>query len=62
MLNAAEMIIFLASILGTFFWCRSESREDNRRIESLINAIQQEIEDFHGRLCALEEKNRDKGK
>ena len=41
---------------------RKESKEDNRRIESLINAIQQEIKDFHGRLCALEEKNRDKGK
>lgn len=61
MLNAVEMIIFLASILGTFFWCRSESREDNRRIENLISAIQQEMKDFHGRLCALEEKNRKGG-
>ena len=60
MLSAVEMIIFLGSILGTFLWCRSESREDNRRIEGLINAIQQEMKDFHGRLCALEEKNRNK--
>ena len=58
MLNAVEMMIFLASILGTFFWCRSESREDNRRIEGLVNAMQQEMKDFHGRLCALEEKNK----
>ena len=62
MLNAVEMIIFLASIIGTFFWCRSESREDSRkveaRVEALIMAIHAEIKDFHGRLCALEEKNR----
>jgi len=58
------MIIFLASILGTFFWCRSESREDNRkvevRVEALIQAIHTEMKDFHGRLCALEEKNKGK--
>ena len=60
MLNAVEMIVFLAGILGTFFWCRSESREDNRRIESLVNAMQNEMKDFHGRLCALEEKNKGK--
>lgn len=64
MLNAVEMIIFLASILGTFFWCRSEAREDNRRsedkINALIEAIHLEMKDFHGRLCALEEKNKEK--
>lgn len=64
MLSAVEMIIFLASILGTFFWCRSESREDNRQLEArmsaLIASIHEEIKDFHGRLCTLEEKNRGK--
>jgi CHASE3 domain sensor protein len=60
MLSAVEMIIFLATIVGTFLWSRSESREDTRRVESLIQAIHAEMKDFHGRLCALEEKNRGK--
>jgi nicotinamide riboside transporter PnuC len=59
-MDSIQMVIFLASIVGTFLWSRSESREDNRRIECLISAIQTEIKDFHGRLCALEEKNRTK--
>lgn len=25
---------------------------------AILNAIQQEIKDFHGRLCAIEEKNK----
>ena len=37
---------------------RLESKEDSRRIESIITAIKDEIKDFHGRLCAIEEKNR----
>lgn len=37
---------------------RLESKEDSRRIESIITAIKDEMKDFHGRLCAIEEKNR----
>lgn len=50
------------TILGTnaalFMWARSESRADYRAIRQLIEAIQVEMKDFHGRLCALEEKNK----
>lgn len=28
---------------------------------TLLNAINQEIKDFHGRLCAIEERNKNKG-
>lgn len=28
--------------------------------QDLINAIRQDIKDFHGRLCAIEEKNKGK--
>ena len=41
---------------GLFFWARSESRTDHREVIALIMAIKDEIKDFHGRLCALEEK------
>ena len=47
-----------AMIIPLFIWNRSESRADMRHILSLIDAIQKEIKDFHGRLCAIEEKNK----
>jgi hypothetical protein len=55
----------LAIIVATgsmFLWSRSESRADCRRIEDLIASIyreiQAEIKDFHGRLCAIEERKK----
>ena len=63
-MDSIQLVIFLATIVGTFLWSRSESREDNRRIENLVDSMHKEImlemKDFHGRLCALEEKNRNK--
>lgn len=58
--------IQVLTILGTnaalFLWARSESRSDHRALESwtknMLQVIQTEIKDFHGRLCALEEKNK----
>lgn len=53
-----------AFIIPLFLWNRSESRSDYRHLEAGVNAqlkaIQEEIKDFHGRLCAIEEKNKDK--
>lgn len=43
---------------GLIIWFRSESRSDHRQTLDLIMAIQQEVKDFHGRLCAIEEKNK----
>ena len=57
-MNPIEYILLIVTVIGLFFWSRSESRADNRRIEDLISSIQLEIKDFHGRLCALEERNR----
>jgi hypothetical protein len=58
--------IFLISVGGMFLWSRSESRSDHRALESwtkdMLSSIQAEIKDFHGRLCALEEKNKNKDK
>lgn len=49
-----ELVVILITISGLFLWSRSESREDNRRSEDMIESIHQEIKDFHGRLCAIE--------
>ncbi len=54
-------------MLPMFFWLRSEanadrreSASDRRDILQLIRNIQDEIKDFHGRLCAIEERNKGK--
>ena len=52
-------------VLGLFFanaglvlWFRSESRNDWRHMDTQLRAIQEEIKDFHGRLCSIEERNK----
>lgn len=64
--------VFIANaslVIPLFLWNRSESRADMRHLDAkldvfrnetqaLINAIRQDMQDFHGRLCAIEERNR----
>jgi len=49
-----QFIIMFVTILGLFFWQRTESRNDNRELrnsmETQLSAIHQEMKDFHGRL------------
>lgn len=58
MSSYVELLTILATIAGLFIWNRSESREDCRRTDAIIAAIEKEIKDFHGRLCAIEERKR----
>ena len=62
--------LFLANA-GLILWFRSESRSDWRHMDAKIDAIHEEMQDFrqlvleemrdfHGRLCTIEERNRDK--
>lgn len=62
------LTLFFANA-GLIIWFRSESRTDWRHMDnkleesrketySILKAIQQEMKDFHGRLCAIEEKNK----
>lgn len=53
-----EMIIVLMTILGSTIplYMHSDSKMD-----IYMNAINQEMKDFHGRLCAIEERNKNKG-
>ena len=60
-MHTGELMAIIGSFVAMFLWSRSESREDNRRIEGLISAIQIEIKDFHGRLCSLEKEKEIKG-
>jgi hypothetical protein len=61
----AQFLILIITILGMFFWNRSESRKDIRYMDSklestreLVRAIYDESKDFHNRLCAIEERNK----
>lgn len=53
-------IAVLAIVVALFTWSRTESRADYKDLknsmETNLIAIQQEMKDFHGRLCAIEEK------
>lgn len=55
--------LFLANA-GLIIWFRSESRADWRhmdaKVDATMKAIQEEMKDFHGRLCSIEEKNKNK--
>ena len=53
-----QVITLFFANAGLIMWFRAESRADARQCLDLIIAIQNEIKDFHGRLCALEEKNK----
>ncbi len=57
-----QILTIVGSNLVLFLWVRTESRADHRALESwtknMMSIIQSEIKDFHGRLCAIEEKNK----
>ena len=58
----SQVLTILGSTAGLLIWFRSEARSDMRRCESLIDAIKNEMKDFHGRLCSLEERSQEKPK
>lgn len=55
---ATFMIANMVFTLTLWLWNRSESRTDHRLVIDLMTAIKDEIKDFHGRLCTIEEKNK----
>jgi hypothetical protein len=68
-LMGAVFVANMGVIIPLFLWTRSEANSDRREyanerrdILQIIRNVQQEmkdeIKDFHGRLCAIEERNR----
>ncbi len=57
-----QALTIVASNIALFLWARTESRADHRALETwtkdMLGAIHQEMKDFHGRLCAIEERNK----
>ena len=51
-------IAIVGTVLALFLWNRGEANADRLDIVNLVIAIKEEIKDFHGRLCAIEERNK----
>jgi len=52
----SQIFFLFFSNAGLILWMRSESRNDWRQMDNRTEAIRQDIKDFHGRLCAIEER------
>lgn len=46
----------MSGVFGLFLWARSEARHDQQELRQIARSIQDEMKDFHGRLCAIEER------
>ncbi len=64
-----QFAVMFITFVGLFIWNRTENRSDMRHMDAKLEsnrnliiafheAIKEEIKDFHGRLCAIEEKNK----
>jgi len=60
-----QFIIFFIGVFGLFIWNRAEARADSRHMDAklegqrnLMNAIHEEVRDFHTRLCIIEERRK----
>lgn len=59
-----ELIVVLATIVGTtvplYIHTDNKTNEIVREIRAEMRQFQEEIKNFHGRMCAIEERNREK--
>lgn len=60
-----QIFTLIASNLVIFFWLRTEASADRREasadrrdINKILFEMKEEMKDFHGRLCAIEEKRK----
>jgi len=67
--NLALVLMGLGATITLFLWARGEAREDRKNDQerwethrnemmTILKAIQDESRDFHGRMCAIEERSR----
>jgi len=57
-----QVATIVGANLGLFLWTVRQSRADylhcQRSIDSFKDAMFKESKDFHGKLCAIEERNK----
>lgn len=54
----AQILTIVISNLGIILWFRKESREDWVRCQNTIDAIRENMKDFHERLIDIEKKRK----
>jgi hypothetical protein len=59
-----QVATIVVANLGLFLWAVRQSRSDylhcQRSIDSFKDLMMKEVKEFHGRLCAIEERNKEK--
>lgn len=64
-----QVLTIVGANIGIFLWLRSEASADRRQMQdtaaadrrdilTLIREIKDELKEFHGRLCAIEERGK----
>ena len=53
-----QVLTIVAANFAMILWCMRERRADFLHIMKMVEGIQNEIKDFHGRLCAIEERGK----
>lgn len=56
----AVIITNLGTVVTLHIHLDKKLDENRKETNDLLRAIQQEMKDFHGRLCAIEERNKGK--
>lgn len=54
----AQVLTIIAANFAMILWCMRERRADFLYLAKLIEEMKNEMKDFHGRLCAIEERNK----
>ena len=55
-----QVLTILGGNIAMFLWTVRLSRTDFLHTCRIIESIQAEMKEFHGRLCAMEQKTKDK--
>ena len=57
---ATAALANISTMIFLFTWATNHAANDSRETKRILEAIQLEIKDFHGRLCKIEERNASK--
>lgn len=52
------VITNIGTVIALYFHLDRKMEEGRKETNSILLAIAQEMKDFHGRLCAIEERNK----
>jgi len=53
-----QILTIVGSNMALFIWARSEARHDQQELRQISRDIQNEMKDFHARMCIIEERNK----